>query len=209
MSETVSVAIIVAATSILTSVVAPPLIEELRDWLRRRRRANRQRRKRQIRALRETREMLALLVDAAQHTAVGDIEASERAHAAADAFRHASIWLVGQAEAIRAWQKLMVHLAGRFGQTIRAEDMVQGLVVLGQVNDALDAQEDLVNRGKQPRHINEAERAELGDVEAFASRLPQIDRYPSVVAREARLITRVLAWWKRRSRKDRDPHSER
>jgi DNA-binding PucR family transcriptional regulator len=187
-SETVQVAIIVA----LTGVVGPALMGELRDWLRRRRRDAERRRSRQVKALDETYAMLSALIDAAQHMAVGDVEAKDVAMAEVRAQRTGSIWLVGRADVIREYQDLLGDTQSRLGQTIRAEDAVLALQVLGRVSEALEAQKERARRGKRLLEVSPEDRKALGDAEALAAKMIPIDRYPSIPARLARRAVLTL-----------------
>lgn len=200
MSETVVVGLL-AASAGLAGVVLSAVIDELRLRRRDERLRESEQRDRHLEAIRQTRLMLAAQVAWLQDVAVGDIQAAAESKGRLETQERGSLGLVGDIEVARAYQELVVRLQRRFGQSIRVEDVIDVVNVMGLVTDALDQQEQRILGGTEIRQLTTAELQRLADPEDLADRMLAVDRYPSIAARIARLVILPLSWVTRRRRR--------
>jgi hypothetical protein len=200
MSETVVVGLL-AASAGLAGVVLSAVIDELRLRRRDDRLRESEQRDRHLEAIRQTRLMLAAQVAWLQDIAVGDLEAAEESKGRMETQERGSLGLVGDIEVARAYQDLVVRLQRRLGQTIRVDDVIDVVNVMGLVTDALDQQEQRILGTNEIHQLSPAQLRGLADADDLADRMLAVDRYPSIAARMARLVILPMSWVTRRRRR--------
>jgi hypothetical protein len=160
--------------------------------------------------LRDTRIALRRQLAQLEAIVLGDVETAER-HGLEVEQLDVNAALVGDAEAIRAYQDVIVVLRRRLGRGLPPGYTVPSAKAMALVLEALDAQEERLLRGEPLKRVDPAVAPELFAPEGFAARLKVPWRLPSWWAVLARYALDLMEWLDRRlpERAARSPRPDR